>query len=612
MRPAWTWFAPNCRNSWTGAIASWPTTPSSRWGFLKASGINLDGLYVLDTRDVALICQPSLRSTGLARVAEAMKIDGGGHRAYADALLTARMLHRFCSAQYLGGLPDKFLAALLHHTHPDWPLRRTLLAELARDRNLDPNEYPDPITADDVAEVGIVYGPPEDGDPVAESRDAVREALAEGGVQALALPATAGHVTGFAEGIVQRADGERERTLVAVPSLHDFAASHMTDNPDAVRILDHDRYVDLKRLQAWMRGRQCDDVERPRDYGESRFLAKVLAWLTHAADPVRQDLVWPVQHGMPTLPLDQTRHWSEIRGRPDSDDVDMAPWRPHYRHVPDTAHTVVVDHRHLLRLVRDNDRDLERFDSLIVDDGVALAGRETRAGVSHALLEIETGLSTLGRMLDRPSAGLWPEVAGLFGNHAEARAARQYLHRELRGAERTLVDLGHALADAQPRWRRRSGQNPRFAMQATARSCAHSPEVWAESLREMGLAVQALGGIRSHLTDLHHKARGAHRTDLTDRLGCLVRFLHGPMETLNRMAGDSSRVWLECPGRMISGPMIPCWTPRSRAGGCCPIGKCWRTAWTPCWWHCAPARRWPTTAFCRNGWACRRRWPCGT
>ncbi len=107
-------------------------------GFLAAAGLDLSHLRILDTRDLVIICQPSLMTTALSRVAPVLGLPGGGHRAYADAVQTAEMLTLFTSSDYLGGLSNPVLLTILQHTPDDWPPRLLFLEELMS-RGLEPD-----------------------------------------------------------------------------------------------------------------------------------------------------------------------------------------------------------------------------------------------------------------------------------------------------------------------------------------------------------------------------------------------------------------------------------------------------------------------------------------
>ena len=483
--------------------------------FLAAADVDLGHLQVLDTRDLVVMCQPSLFTTSLPRVAPSLYLPGGGHRAFADALQTAQMLTLFLSGDYLGGLGDHALLTILRHTSQAWVYRQLFVTE-ALHRGIDDTRTPPRLCPEDLEtkpspESAASGAARPASDPGCE--EAVTAALAAGRAQVIPVLPDQVATQSLANAILNWAGTDHRRVLVAVPalagtgvvgSLLDATSATETDIALAC-LVEPARFVDLQRLDSWLAGRVLDSHPAAKDFGESRMLVKLLSWMTHIDDPGRRQLRFLNQHDMPMLALDRTVHWPSVRGHAASQTESLAPAGiailPSRGHDFEAAAVVVADHATLIHTVLDDPEFAGDFDAIVVEDLWHLARMDaerdqesrTLAEFSYLLDRVqETFESAAGSpgaawMRDRPElAACLQDLAGLRATAADALLSLADV------AAVTASELRELDGQSNPRWP--SDQSLDLCQQATA---------WGELVNEGRTLLGTVSRVGAVLDDLH-------------------------------------------------------------------------------------------------------------
>ena len=412
--------------------------------FLAAAGVEVDHMQILDTRDLVVMCQPSLITTSLPRVAPSLNLPAGGHRAFADALQTAQMLTLFLGRDYLGGLRDNALLKILAHTPETWPPRQ-LFVEEAVDRGIAGARPPRCLYAADFEpkERANVAAKPAVPSPDAKCEEAVASALDSGRSQVLPVVPDQAATHGLAQSILAWAGRNDRRVLVAVPALAGTgvvgslaeAIDTAATGTAVACLIEPERCVDLQRLETWLAGRVLDSRPATRDFGESRMLVKLLSWMSHITSPGRRQLRFLSQHDMPMLPLDRSVHWPSIRGNDRSEAEFLAPadisGLP--RHDPDDANVVVADHATVIHAALTDPEFAGDFDAIVVEDLWHLARMDA---------ERDQETHTLGEL-----AYLMERMQEAFGPAADTPAARLPDRPDLAACLQTVDDLRRTSAD---------------------------------------------------------------------------------------------------------------------------------------------------------------------
>lgn len=480
--------------------------------FLAAVGVDVGHLQVLDTRDLVVMCQPSLFTTSLPRVAPSLNLPGGGHRAFADALQTAQMLTLFLGRDYLGGLSDNALLTILRHTSQTWVYRQ-LFAMEALNRGVDAQTPPRLRLEDLETKPESAANRPARpaSDPGCE--EAVTAALAAGRAQV--IPALPDQVAtqSLAKAILNWAGTDDRRVLVAVPalagtgvvgSLLDAIGTAETDTALA-GLVEPARFVDLQRLDSWLAGRVLDSHPAAKDFGESRMLVKLLSWMSHIDDPGRRQLRFLNQHDMPMLALDRTVHWPSVRGHAASQTESLAPAGlsilPGRGHDLETAAVVVADHATLIHTVLDDPEFAGDFDAIVVEDLWHLArmdaerDQETRTLAEFPYL-LDRVQEAFGPDADTPAAA-WmrdrPELAACLQDLADLRAM----------AADALLNLADVVAVTASELRQLDGQsNPRWPSDQALDLCQQAT-AWGELVNEGRTLLGTVSRMGAVLDDLH-------------------------------------------------------------------------------------------------------------
>ena len=484
--------------------------------FLAAADVDLGHLQVLDTRELVVMCQPSLFTTSLPRVAPSLNLPGGGHRAFADALQTAQMLTLFLSGDYLGGLGDNALLTILRHTSQTWVYRQ-LFATEALNRGMDDARTPPRLCPDDFE---AKPSPDEEEacrttqpapDPGCE--EAVTAALAAGRAQVIPVLPDQVATQSLANAILNWAGTDDRRVLVAVPalagtgivgSLLDAIGTAQTDTALAC-LVEPARFVDLEHLDSWLAGRVLDSHPAAKDFGESRMLVKLLSWMTHIGDPGRRQLRFLNQHDMPMLALDRTLHWPSVRGHATSQTESLAPaglsLLPGRGHALEAAAVVVADHATLIHTVLDDPEFAGDFDAMVVEDIWHLARMDAeRDQETRTLAEFRYLLNrvqeTFGSDADAPAVA-WmrdrPEFAACLQDLAGLRAT----------AADALLNLADVAAVTASELRELDGQNnPRWPSDQSLDLCQQAT-AWGELVNEGRTLLGTVLRIGAVLDDLH-------------------------------------------------------------------------------------------------------------
>ncbi len=483
--------------------------------FLAAAGIETDHMQVLDTRDLVVMCQPSLITTSLPRVAPSLNLPGGGHRAFADALQTAQMLTLFLSRDYLGGLGDNVLLTILGHTPETW-VPRLLFVEEALDRGIAGARTPGRLGAADFepksesTHVAARLAIPA---PDTKCEEAVTAALDAGQAQVLPVVPDPAATHGLAKGILTWAGQDDRRVLVAVPdlagtgvvgSLWDAIATADT-GPAVACLIEPERCVDLQRLETWLAGRVLDNRPASKDFGESRMLVKLLSWMTHMASPGRRQLRFLNQHDMPMLALDRSVHWPAVKGDAESQAGSLAPSGlsslPDHGHAPEEANVVVADHATVIHTALADPEFAGDFDAIVVEDLWHLARMDAeRDQETHTLAE-------LAHLMDRVQEAFGPDAdtsaAAWLPDRSDLTACLRTLDDLHRTSVNTLARLAHVVATTALELRELDGKrNKRWPSNQSLDSCRMAT-AWGELVNEGQTLMAALSRLTDALDNLH-------------------------------------------------------------------------------------------------------------
>ena len=387
--------------------------------FLTANGVDTGHLQVLDTRDLVVMCQPSVTTTALSRVASIMKLQQGGHRAFADACQTAQMLSMFLAEDFLGGLSDKAINFLLRSTSKDWPYR-ILFQDEAQDRNLETETSHLQLSPPDLAPVHAHS--PSTGPVIQQPDSAVEEqitgVLNAGEATVIPVSPQLTHTHGLAAAISSWVAEDDRRILVAVPtlagtgivgSLFEALASTVPISMLAC-LIEPKRCLDLDHLQDWISGRTLDTINLYGDFGESRLLTKLLNWSTHCTNTDRQQLRFLSQVDMGMLSLDQSVHWPAIRGNDQSDPESLVPRAVsrigNVETDPTLADVVVADHATLIHTVLNDPEFAADFDAIVVEDLWHLARLDSeRERETHSLSELSYLIARATELIKQDTLG---------------------------------------------------------------------------------------------------------------------------------------------------------------------------------------------------------------
>ena len=481
--------------------------------FLAAAGVEVDHMQILDTRDLVVMCQPSLITTSLPRVASSLNLPAGGHRAFADALQTAQMLTLFLDRDYLGGLRDNALLKILAHTPETWTHRR-LFVEEAVDRGIAEARPPRCLYAADFEpreRTDVAANP---NAPLADAKcaEAVASALASGRSQVLPMVPDQAATHGLAQGILAWAGRNDRRVLVAVPalagtgvvgSLAEAIDTAATDTAVACQ-MGPERHVDLQRLETWLAGRVLDSRPATRDFGESRMLVKLLSWMSHIARPGRRQLRFLSQHDMPMLPLDRSVHWPSIRGHAESEAGSLAPSGmaalSDHGHDPDDANVVVADHATVIHTALNDPEFAGDFDAIVVEDLWHLARMDAeRDQETHTLGELaylmERVQEAFGPAADTPATARLPD-------RPELAACLRTVDDLRRTSADTLARLANVVATTASELRELDGKrDKRWPSDQSLDSC-RTATAWGSLVNEGQTLMAAISGLRAELDTL--------------------------------------------------------------------------------------------------------------
>ena len=482
--------------------------------FLAAAGIDTGHMQVLDTRDLVVMCQPSLITTSLPRVAPSLNLPGGGHRAFADALQTAQMLTLFLSRDYLGGLSDNVLLTILGHTPETW-IPRLLFMEEAFDRGIAGVPAPGRLCAVDFEprpEGANVAAQPAVTAPDAKCGEAVAAALDAGQAQVLPVVPDPAATQGLAEGILTWAGQDDRRVLVAVPALAGTgvvgslwnAIETAGTGPAVACLIEPERYVDLRRLETWLAGRVLDNRPEPKDFGESRMLVKLLSWMTHMARVGRRQLRFLNQHDMPMLALDRGVHWPALKGAAESESGSLAPsglsHLPDHSRDPDDANVVVADHATVIHTALNDPEFAGDFDAIVVEDLWHLARMDAeRDQETHTLGE-------LSHLVDRVQEAFGPDAvpptAAWLPDRTDLAACLRTLDDLRRTSANTLARLVQVVAATASELRELDGKrDKRWPSDQSLDSC-RTATAWGELVKEGQTLMADLSGVTAALDNL--------------------------------------------------------------------------------------------------------------
>ena len=483
--------------------------------FLAAAGIDVDHMQILDTRDLVVMCQPSLITTSLPRVAPSLNLPGGGHRAFADALQTAQMLTLFLNRDYLGGLSDNVLLAILGHTPETWS-PRLLFVEEALDRGLVGARVPGCLRAADFepkSGSANVTAKPAVPIPDAKCEEAITAALDAGQAQVLPVVPDPAATHGLAKGILTWAGQDDRRVLVAVPtlagagvvgSLWDAIATAGT-GPAVACLIEPERYVDLQRLETWLAGRVLDNRPASKDFGESRMLVKLLSWMTHMTNPGRRQLRFLNQHDMPMLALDRSVHWPAVKGDAESHAGSLAPSSlsnlSDHDHAPEDANVVVADHATVIHTALADPEFAGDFDAIVVEDLWHLARMDAeRDQETHTLAE-------LAHLMDRVQEAFGPDAevsaAPWLPDRSDLTACLRTLDDLHRTSANTLACLANVVAATALELRELDGKrDKRWPSDQSLDSCRMAT-AWGELVNEGQTLMAAISRLTDALDNLH-------------------------------------------------------------------------------------------------------------
>lgn len=483
--------------------------------FLAAAGIDTDHMQVLDTRDLVVMCQPSLITTSLPRVAPSLNLPGGGHRAFADALQTAQMLALFLNRDYLGGLSDNVLLTILGHTPETWG-PRLLFVEEALDRGITGARTPRRLCAVDFeSKSGSANAAAKSAVPIpdAQCEEAVVAALDAGQARVLPVVPDPAATHGLAKGILTWAGQDDRRVLVAVPALAGTgvvgslwdAIKTAGAGPAVACLIEPERYVDLQRLETWLAGRVLDNRPESKDFGESRMLVKLLSWMTHVASFGRRQLRFLNQHDMPMLALDRGVHWPAVKGDAESEAGSLAPSGmsnlPGHSHNPDDANVVVADHATVIHTALEDPEFAGDFDAIVVEDLWHLARMDAeRDQESHTLGE-------LSHLMDRVQEAFEPDddtsAATWLPDRADLTACLRTLGDMRRTSANTLARLANVVATTASELRELDGKrDKRWPSDQSLDSC-RTATAWGELVNEGQTLLATLSKLTATLDNLH-------------------------------------------------------------------------------------------------------------
>ncbi len=483
--------------------------------FLAAAGVEVGHMQILDTRDLVVMCQPSLITTSLPRVAPSLNLSGGGHRAFADALQTAQMLTLFLGRDYLGGLSKNVLLTILGHTPETWG-PRLLFVEEALDRGIAGARAPGRLGAADFEpkpESANVAAKPAVPFLDAKCEEAVAAALDAGQAQVLPVVPDPAATHGLAKGILTWAGQDDRRVLVAVPALAGTgvvgslwdAIETAGTGPAVACLIEPERYVDLQRLETWLAGRVLDNRPASKDFGESRMLVKILSWMTHMASPGRRQLRFLNQHDMPMLALDRGVHWPAVKGDAASQAGSLAPSSlanlPDHGHAPEDANVVVADHATVIHTALADPEFAGDFDAIVVEDLWHLARMDAeRDQETHTLGE-------LSHLMDRVRDAFGPDVdtptAAWLSERPDLTACLRTLDDLHRASANALTRLANVVAATASELRELDGKrDKRWPSDQSLDSCRMAA-AWGELVNEGQTLMAALSKLTATLDNLH-------------------------------------------------------------------------------------------------------------
>ncbi len=356
--------------------------------FLEQHGVDLSGLILLDTYDLAFMALPQVSQLNLEALCVRCGVDPGrSHRAYDDALATAKVFAGLL--RQVEDLPDEILQQLLAHSPcAGWGFRE-IWADLAARRNLrkldrdKPIALPRPLAAVQPGQpepdgVPAERLPPTQpsffqisaaaarhGDPTVSSpwTEELAEVLAAEKSRVLLLKPGKSRRAAVATATRRWAVENDRRALLCVPHWENawgqdtvLKTLEPADGNGSALLPDPDRYLDLDRLNVWKAGRSLDPTE-------IRLLGKILHW-ARSTPTAAQEALW-LRHELDRLVI-----WPQLACRPrrfTEPDPDPPPTMPPAAAGMDLPVTV-MDHGALLRALQDDPGFAGRFDAIVVDD----------------------------------------------------------------------------------------------------------------------------------------------------------------------------------------------------------------------------------------------------
>ncbi len=364
--------------------------------FLEQHNVDLSRLTLLDTYDLAFMALPQVFQLNLRSLCIRVGIDPGrSHRAYADALATARVFALLL--RQVESLPDEFLQQLLAHSPcEDWGFRdvwsaiaaQRNLAELGRNKPMvwplpvdsgnpgHPDASPAPGSRLENAQENLLslaqpslYQALEveqrNADPTfpCKGAESMAQVLAAGNSQVLLVNPDKGRREAVALAAHQWAVAHDRRALLCLPHCENdrgqdtvVQALAQAAGDRASFVPDPGRCLDWERLNVWKAGRTLDP-------GETRLLGKILHWASSTPTAVPERLF--LRHDLDHLVI-----WPQLACQPSQftvPDPDPPQTLPAATHGPDSLVTV-MDHGALLQALQKDPGFAGEFDAIIVDD----------------------------------------------------------------------------------------------------------------------------------------------------------------------------------------------------------------------------------------------------